>query len=350
MIIETALLKPVRDAGLPRPRFRTYQTKAGKKRRTIHAPNGAMSAVHYGFSAYLLEVLPAALEKILGPQALEVSTAYWPGSSPARNAGTHTQNRFVFATDLVDAYGSVPGESLATILAQIDPDLCLRADELPNEDMRVGGIRKFLRAYCLTEKGGLRFGGPASPHLLNLYCGWGLDGALIQAMNDERLAITRFSDDIHFSSRSHLSPRQRHNLLEIIRSSGFAVNDRKTRYRDMAREAVTITGIRLQWRGENRPAKMSASPELVSNLESMLNLFLSGRAKDPQEVADTIGGLWGSTIGIGSCSGPRWNRIHSNYEEFRMKQPTRPTPEHTGPNPVAVTLWNGTQVAVDPRK
>ena len=348
MIIETALLKPVRDAGLPTPRFTTRKQRIGKKMRMVSKPNGAMRAVQWGLSDYLLERLQPALESWLGPQALEVSTAFWPGSSCARNAGQHVLNRFILTTDLKDAYASVPGEALAPILAKLDPELHLREGELL-EEMRVEGLREFLRRYCLTPQGGLCFGGPASPHLFNLYLGWVLDGVLIQIMNEERIDVTRYADDITFGSRHHLSHAKRRDLLAAIRGSGMQINERKVCYRDMAREAVSITGVRLQWQGPERPARLSAERGLFDRLESLLRAYVAGRVVDDYEVAEIISGLWATVIALGGGTGVRWQRITSLFAKFKERRYTPLYESATTDEKKVVTLWNGRAVKVDPR-
>lgn len=346
MILTKDLFAPLAGTGLPAPAFKSYAIKGGGKLRRIDAPNDAMRIVHWGLSDYLLEILLRSLDEKLK----RMSTAYWPMSSMRAGVEQHASSRFFFVTDLRNAYGSVHGDSLVRRIGQMDWELCSSAeDKRTSEQRRTVGIARFLKKHCLTKQGGLRFGGPASPILFNAYCSEELDPCLLDVADAHNATVTRYADDIVLSSRSPLSERTRKTLLHAIRLSGFEPNEKKTWYRDLMHEAVTITGVRLKWRGMNTPAELSCSVELQKRFRSLLNIYRGGRAEDPWELQQLIRGLWAAIVSLGGGHGDAWATTESLYREMgtaSIPQPENRLSDRPPPETIAVTLWSGRQVVV----
>jgi hypothetical protein len=347
MILTKDLLAPLAGTGLPAPAFKSYVIKGGGKLRRIDAPNDAMRIVHWGLSDYLLEILLRSLDEKLK----RMSTAYWPMSSMRAGVEQHARSRYFFVTDLRNAYESVRGDSIAGQLGRMDGRLYASVEDLRGtEQERLNGVGRFVRRYCLTKQGGLRFGGPASPILFNAYCSERLDASLLAVADEHNAVVTRCADDIVFSSQSPLSERVRKTILKAIRLSDFEPNDDKTRYRDLMHEAVTITGVRLKWRGMHTPAELSCSLELQQRLRSLLNIYHHGRVEDPVGLVKLIRGLWAAIVNLGGGHGQAWNRTVELYREMTKAPPTQTEDQSSyrlePPETIAVTLWSGREVVV----
>jgi len=201
-----------------------------EKTRFIQAPNESMRILHDRLIKYLRKL------KVEFPFA----TGAGPKDSPVKNVTLHRKNRYFYLTDIENAYSSVNGEKLASILCSLDSRLADQEKEVLN----------FLQKYCLTPQGGLITGAPASPDLFNIYTGILLDRLLEGLCRTFSLTYTRYLDDLIFSSaKVSIGKRKRRAIRKLIGVSGFKVSHRKSRVYDLKKGPITINGVGLELGG-----------------------------------------------------------------------------------------------------
>lgn len=227
-----------------RPAFRARRIRTGGKQRIIHEPNDAMREVHRRLSAVidpLLETLPER----------SVITGCVPGGSVRANAAPHQGHRYVYTTDLRDAFGNVDHDRLGAIMADLIQD---DSTKLWPEVEAAG----FVRRYCAAGPLGLVLGGPAVPTLFNIYLAKVLDAALIEICAAAGITYTRYVDDLTFSSNEVIGTKKRARIRAAITAAGFEVNHRKSECVDLVRHrSVVITGVRLELGGRMTPTRAS---------------------------------------------------------------------------------------------
>lgn len=238
----TALTKGIE--GTPAFNRHTIRTGSASKQRVIHKPNQAMRVVH----ERLLDVINPALWQL--PE-LPVIKGSIEGESIRTNVESHAGNRYIYATDLHDAFGSVDHHYLAGILAEAvcgkDLAYWLEAD-----------AHDFIRGYCSETDRGLVLGGPAIPALFNLYTAVILDRRLIEICAKAGIVYTRYVDDLTFSSAKPIGHKRRRQLREAIEAAGFVVVHHKSHYVDLAAQrSIVITGLRLELGGRITPTRAS---------------------------------------------------------------------------------------------
>lgn len=158
------------------------------------------------------------------------------------NAFAHVEQRFILNIDLSDFFGTVTEARIVGLLTAIG---------LPPD------VAKLIALIC-TYKGVLPQGSPSSPVVSNMIC-FRLDRALIQFAKLHRCIVTRYADDITFSSyrlpaalfTSPLSGQGKlsvsalsTDLISLIETNGFKINERKILYSDKHSRRV-VTGIKI---------------------------------------------------------------------------------------------------------
>jgi RNA-directed DNA polymerase len=161
-----------------------------------------------------------------------IAHAYARGRGIVSNAQQHVGKAWVLHLDLVNFFGSITQEMVFNALKGLLLDFS--HDE-------IGVISRLCcRAGCLPQ------GSPASPILSNLVC-FGMDEQLWALAQRLGLTVTRYSDDIYFSSTSAILPEEiakvrgrgasQHVALglplkRIFDLQGFDVNFTKVRFQD----------------------------------------------------------------------------------------------------------------------
>ncbi len=229
----------------------SIERRTGGRPRTIRAPIKPIKDFQRGLLP-LLDEAYAARSHVHG---------FVNGRSPITNGAVHKHQRWILRIDLTDFFpsinfGRVRGvfraapfdypDDVATLLAQT----CCHRNELPQ-------------------------GAPTSPVISNLVCR-GLDKQLAAIAKAQHCHFTRYADDICFSSGRKefpqglativngvptLSPE----LLTIISSNGFIVNDSKTRLMPR-RQRQRVTGLVVNER-------LNVPREYTRHLRAVLHIW-----------------------------------------------------------------------------
>lgn len=260
--------------------FRTFPLKdlnpvSGKvKYRSINDPDNGMREIHKLIIAYVSGLgFP-----------LPFATACRKGDSPRKNVERHRRNTHFYLTDLHDAYGNVRGDRLADLLA---------AQESGASDLR-DRILSFLQRFCLSERGGLIVGAPASPILFNLYAGEYLDKPLGQMCQRWGLVYTRYLDDLTFSSSEDcpIGKKKRKTIRDCLTQVGFDVSHRKSQVCDLRKGAITINGVGLEYGG-----RIFCPRHYVRKIQGAMHFRFGKKNPDSKTLAGMMGVFKNLTTG-----------------------------------------------------
>lgn len=117
-------------------------------------------------------------------------------------------------------------------------------------------------AILTTYKDRLPMGAPTSPVISNFAC-FMLDRRLMQVAGKYGLTYSRYADDITFSGGEHINAVFLQDVLEVIHSEGFRVNDNKTRlFTSFGRQ--TVTGLKVNER-------VNVDRDFIRSIRAMLH-------------------------------------------------------------------------------
>lgn len=137
------------------------------------------------------------------------------------NAKPHQGNKYQFTTDLQDFYPSISSKRVYETFLEL----------------KYSTHFSRLIAKLTTWKYELPQGTPTSTHIANLVF-LKTDIALIELCNKLGITYTRYVDDLTFSSQQDFKPHL-NTILEIVKSGGFNISYRKTKYKG----EQNITGV-----------------------------------------------------------------------------------------------------------
>lgn len=214
------------------PASKKYTAFSVKKRngssRTIEAPHPALKQLQRKLLIVLSELAPAS----------GIAKGYVPHRSVIDHAWMHRRRRFVVLADLKDFFPSIT-------FARVRGALLAKPFQL------TPAVATCVAQLCCSNSV-LPQGAPTSPCLSNLICR-SLDHALLRLAKRHRLSVSRYADDICFStSQPSISPGiatqgeagwvAGAELREIVESCGFCLNEEKfsVRQRDTAQ---LVTGL-----------------------------------------------------------------------------------------------------------
>ena len=158
------------------------------------------------------------------------------GRSVATNARKHTERNYVFNIDLKDFFPTITYTRVVKSLQELGfneevSDIIARLCTIPMWDEQSKMLRNSLPQ-----------GSPASPLLSNIVCS-SLDKRLSALARRFGLTYSRYADDITFSSNHSVYAKDGeflHELERIISTSGFKINEKKTRLQKKgSRQEVT---------------------------------------------------------------------------------------------------------------
>lgn len=158
------------------------------------------------------------------------------GRSVATNAEKHTEKNYVFNIDLKDFFPTITYTRVVKSLQELGfneevSDIIARLCTIPMWDEHSKMLRNSLPQ-----------GSPASPLLSNIVCS-SLDKRLSALAKRYGLTYSRYADDITFSSNHSVYAKDGdflQDLEKIISSSGFKINEKKTRLQKKgSRQEVT---------------------------------------------------------------------------------------------------------------
>jgi len=144
----------------------------------------------------------------------------------------HCGNRYFFKLDIEDAYTSVDLARLAVILAS-------------QLDTTVEQWLSILERFASGEKDGLAVGSKLSPLLFNLYMA-PLDDEFTRIAENGEMTVTRYMDDIVFSSPSPIGKRRAKTIKDLLSSYNLKTNQHKVRYHDLEKDGpFMIVGAQI---------------------------------------------------------------------------------------------------------
>ena len=260
LLPQDELLRLIRSAPHRYKVFKIPKRKEGEF-RTIAQPAKEVKALQYWVMRHVLnqfDVHPAA-------------TAYQKGLSIADNARPHTRGRYLLKLDFSDFFPSIKAKDLDLFLskhtrrfnaAEIEP-LCRILFWMPR------GSRKLQ----------LSIGAPTSPLLSNILLG-DFDSQVAAACARERVAYTRYADDLSFSARSSKALAQIEALVieTCARQTSpvLRINEAKTA-RVSKKESRRVTGLVL-----TNDGKVSIGRELKRKIRAQMHGFATDRLDSEQ--------------------------------------------------------------------
>ena len=158
------------------------------------------------------------------------------GRSVATNAEKHTERNYVFNIDLKDFFPTITYTRVVKSLQELGfneevSDIIARLCTIPMWDEQSKKLRNSLPQ-----------GSPASPLLSNIVC-TSLDQRLSSLAQTYGVTYSRYADDMTFSSDHSVYAKDSKFLKElesIVESSGFRINEKKTRLQKKgSRQEVT---------------------------------------------------------------------------------------------------------------
>lgn len=194
--------------------------------RIITAPTGKLKDIQRCISA------------IVAPyyRTPECVHGFAEGRSVATNARNHTGRNYVLNIDLKDFFPTITYTRVMNSLQELGfneevSDIISRLCTIPMWDER-----KEMWRNALPQ------GSPASPLLSNIVC-TSLDQRLSALAKRYGVTYSRYADDMTFSSNHSVYSRDGlffKKLEDIVRSSGFKINEKKTRLQKKgSRQEVT---------------------------------------------------------------------------------------------------------------
>ena len=161
--------------------------------------------------------------------------------------------RYYLKLDISDAFGSVwPG---------VHHCLPLQTKMSPEGDELVWTGWPFFH----PEDGGLIQGAPSSPILFDRYCATsGFDAMLREVSKRNRFTVTRYVDDIVFSSHTSLSIELYRKMRMRFADFGFTLNEEKSGRFDTHKKPVQFLGVEV-YRGKAKP-----KPEFLERIKSLM--------------------------------------------------------------------------------
>ena len=194
--------------------------------RRITAPTGKLKDIQRCISAI-------AAPYYRTPECVQ---GFAEGRSVATNARNHTGRNYVLNIDLKDFFPTITYTRVMKSLQELGfneevSDIISRLCTIPMWDER-----KEMWRNALPQ------GSPASPLLSNIVCS-SLDHRLSALAQRYGVTYSRYADDMTFSSNHSVYSRDGlffKELEDIVRSSGFKINEKKTRLQKKgSRQEVT---------------------------------------------------------------------------------------------------------------
>lgn len=166
-----------------------------------------------------------------------IAHAYARRRGIVTNARMHVRKEWLFHVDLVNFFGSIKEERVADALRSALP-------EMSAADTQV------IADLCCHE-GKLPQGAPSSPILSNLVC-FGLDQQLQGLAAELGIVVTRYSDDICFSSANCVLPEELATVEGRGLAQRIALGQSLSRLFHTAELPVNFSKVRFQRRTERQ--------------------------------------------------------------------------------------------------
>lgn len=246
LMIAAADLREANTGRLGREFFYSqFEISKGRKKtgRLITAPSPALRDLHRLLLVLGIRDIPTH----------HASTAFRAGCSIAANARRHAAQPYLFKTDIVDFFPSIPVEGLAHLLRD--------AFESFSRDAQAALVEVVGLHGCLAQ------GSPVSPHLSNVFMRE-FDHKMFKFSKAAGARYTRYADDIAISASSETRLA---SLADATRAEvgklGLRTNETKTRIVGPSQRKI-VTGLDVTTT-DIRPTK-----KFRKKTEAMLRAFL----------------------------------------------------------------------------
>lgn len=206
--------------------------------RTIHAPEPQLALLQSRLAELLYDCVRE--RKKTDRRFWFASHGFHKGRTIVSNADVHKRRRFVFNLDLEDFFGTINFGRVRGFFIN---------DRMFSLEPKVATVI----AQIACHDNALPQGSPCSPIISNLI-GNILDSRLLALARDIHCTYTRYADDLTFSTNKTLFPPEiavnvfgaewqvGEKLRKAIESSGFSINDIKTRM-SLRCSRQTVTGL-----------------------------------------------------------------------------------------------------------
>lgn len=210
--------------------------KAGGGRRQITSPAKELKAVQRAILHRLLYQITVHA----------IAHGFTRNRDIMTNADVHANARTVFNIDLKNAFPSIrSGRVMVNLKRPVTRILKIQYSRRINPD-EITEVLRLLVKLCINDDC-LPQGTPTSPALLNIVC-LNLDRELFTIAAENGLALTRYADDITFSTTSDFIPGHlRQWIRSTISQTGWKINQKKVQYLRRANgNAIEVTGLLIQ--------------------------------------------------------------------------------------------------------
>jgi RNA-directed DNA polymerase len=164
------------------------------------------------------------------------------------NACVHTRKKVVLNIDLKDFFPSISAKRVKELFT--------------SEVFRFHENIAIALALLTTYEKKLPTGAPTSPVISNFIC-LQLDEDLKSYCVENQLDYTRYADDLTFSSHETINSDMILDIISIILSHGFNINEKKLRIK-LADCRQTVTGLIVN-------EKVNVPRKLIKNIRAMLH-------------------------------------------------------------------------------
>lgn len=266
--------------------FQYTSSRNGKKRRITIVTNEALRNVH----ARIL-VLLAPVAEDLPPH----THAFIRGRSIRSNALDHVGAGFIQKFDLADFFRQVSREKVLGGLAHFGAVLEV-AERL---------------ADLTTVDGSLPMGFMTSPMLANISL-YEFDADLVSLACERRLVVTRYADDIVFSSADEFDVAA--EFVELASSHGLVLNTAKTRAARRGQRMV-VTGLSIA-RGDRPRLPRAYRAGIRQELHYISQHGIEGHAEYLEEPVKYVAKRLGGRLAYAESVDAEWVRsIASKYPD-----------------------------------
>lgn len=211
-------------------RYKVYTIpKRNGGERIIAQPAREVKALQHALIDILLAELPVH----------SAATAYRRGLSTLHNAAPHAGHRPIIKMDFRNFFPSITAQDWVSYCHETG---CLSSDE----DIKLSSRLLFRRDWG-SSRLKLSIGAPSSPILSNVLM-LNFDSQLVAALGDERIAYTRYADDMTFSA-----PRTGY-MVDVVKTVHKVVRELKYPKLEVNRDKTTyvttkygrrVTGLTL---------------------------------------------------------------------------------------------------------
>jgi RNA-directed DNA polymerase len=230
------------------PEYIHYEIKKKKGGvRSISAPESTLKRLqkrlNFCLQQYYFLIKPAYVHGfVLQPKD---SPKFCP---IVENACVHTRKKVVLNIDLKDFFPSISAKRVKELFT--------------SEVFRFHENIAIALALLTTYEKKLPTGAPTSPVISNFIC-LQLDEDLNNYCIENQITYTRYADDLTFSANESIHSDQTLDIIGIILSQGFRINEKKLRIK-LADCRQTVTGLVVN-------EKVNVPRELIKNIRAMLH-------------------------------------------------------------------------------